>query len=230
MRLLLTSTAFVALLGAGTAQAQENCTIPSNYDAPNSQLETLHDAAVVLRDMGQGGACMRLVGIIRDASADRSATNTGEMATETAMNSTDQMSETDEADTMEKVNRARPIGDANIQFDTTRFEGDTLLGADGESIGTIDGLQLRPDGEPAYVIVAFGGFLGFGENHAAVPYEKLRVFEEANSDDITFVLPMTADAMKNSPRFETDNTSWFENDDWRDQNDSYYEENLQQRS
>ena len=76
---------------------------------------------------------------------------------------------------------------------------------------------VSPDNKPSYALVSYGGFLGLGEEQAAVPVAALRV-----SPDKYVFLPMTADQLKAAPKLERGTADWWTNDNFRAQNDQYY--------
>jgi hypothetical protein len=49
-----------------------------------------------------------------------------------------------------------------------RLMGRTVVGSDGERIGTITDVILGPDGQARHLVVRSGGFLGLGGRHVAV--------------------------------------------------------------
>jgi hypothetical protein len=80
---------------------------------------------------------------------------------------------------------------------------DDVIGADvrnyqDEGLGSIDDVIFDVDGRIAYVLVARGGFLGFGEDLVAVPWEGLH----ANLQMDTFVLDVPEEVMDQAPTIE----------------------------
>ncbi len=95
--------------------------------------------------------------------------------------------------------------------------GADVYGTDNDSIGEIEDVIVSPDNKPSYALVSYGGFLGLGEEQAAVPVAALRV-----SPDKYVFLPMTADQLKAAPKLERGTADWWTNDNFRAQNDQYY--------
>jgi hypothetical protein len=55
-----------------------------------------------------------------------------------------------------------------------RVEGTTIRRPNGDKIGTIQRLMIdKASGQVAYAVLSFGGFLGFGEKHFPIPWERL---------------------------------------------------------
>jgi sporulation protein YlmC with PRC-barrel domain len=61
-----------------------------------------------------------------------------------------------------------------------------ILGMDvtdrrGERLGTIDELAIARDGAVSYAVIAYGGFLGIGDSHIAVPWDRMEFDEQRES-------------------------------------------------
>jgi hypothetical protein len=95
--------------------------------------------------------------------------------------------------------------------------GADVYGTDNDSIGEIEDVIVSPDNKPSYALVSYGGFLGLGEEQAAVPVAALRV----SPDKYVFV-PMTADHLKAAPKLQRGTADWWTNENFRAQNDQYY--------
>lgn len=95
--------------------------------------------------------------------------------------------------------------------------GADVYGTDNDSIGEIEDVIVSPDNKPSYALVSYGGFLGLGEEQAAVPVAALRV-----SPDKYVFLPMTADQLKAAPKLQRGTADWWTNENFRAQNDQYY--------
>jgi hypothetical protein len=56
-----------------------------------------------------------------------------------------------------------------------RVEGTVVRRLSGERIGSIQRLMIdKVSGNVAYAVLRFGGFLGMGEKHLPIPWEKLK--------------------------------------------------------
>jgi sporulation protein YlmC with PRC-barrel domain len=101
----------------------------------------------------------------------------------------------------------------------TVAQADTLIGMDvenaqGQDLGEIDDLAINvKDGRIAYAALAYGGWLGLGENLAAVPWEALKL----NMAERQFTLNLDKDKLQNAPRFaknqwpQTLDNKWLSN-------------------
>jgi hypothetical protein len=55
-----------------------------------------------------------------------------------------------------------------------RVEGTAVRRPDGSKIGSIERLMIdKLSGKVAYAVLSFGGFLGMGEKHAPIPWDRL---------------------------------------------------------
>ena len=55
-----------------------------------------------------------------------------------------------------------------------RVEGTAVRRPDGSKIGSIERLMINKlSGKVAYAVLSFGGFLGMGEKHAPIPWDRL---------------------------------------------------------
>lgn len=58
---------------------------------------------------------------------------------------------------------------------SNRIEGTAVYDTDGEQLGTVMNFMVdKVTGQVAYVVMAFGGFLGLGESHHPLPWRALR--------------------------------------------------------
>jgi uncharacterized protein YrrD len=51
----------------------------------------------------------------------------------------------------------------------------------GNRLGTIHDVAIERDGSVAYAVISYGGFLGMGDNHVAVPWDRLSMDRERES-------------------------------------------------
>jgi sporulation protein YlmC with PRC-barrel domain len=59
-------------------------------------------------------------------------------------------------------------------IESDRVEGTTVYDPNGNQIGTIKRLMIEKiSGRVAYAVMAFGGFLGLGEEEHTIPWDKL---------------------------------------------------------
>lgn len=94
--------------------------------------------------------------------------------------------------------------------------GTEVYGSDGSHIGTIDHLMIdKQSGKVAYAVMGFGGFLGLGEDHHPVPWNKLD-YDPARGG---FVTDLTEAAVKGAPEHRDD---WHADRDWETRIHEHY--------
>src|SRR3990172_4561231 len=92
---------------------------------------------------------------------------------------------------------------------TTSIIGNKVINTSGEQLGTIKELMIDlEDGQIAYAVLSFGGFLGLGDKLFAIPLEAL-TFGSRSSEDQTVILDVDREVLKNAPGFDKDH--WPDN-------------------
>jgi sporulation protein YlmC with PRC-barrel domain len=85
---------------------------------------------------------------------------------------------------------------------TADIIGDKVVNRSGENLGKIEELMLDLEkGRVAYAVLSFGGFLGLGDKHFALPFEALKL--DANQE--CFILDIDKEKLKNAPGFDKSN-------------------------
>ncbi len=88
----------------------------------------------------------------------------------------------------------------------TSIIGNKVMNASGEQLGNIKELMIDlDDGQIAYAVLSFGGFLGLGDKLFAIPWEALTI----NSEDHTITLDVDKEVLKDAPGFDKDH--WPDN-------------------
>src|SRR5688500_2828340 len=83
----------------------------------------------------------------------------------------------------------------------TNILGKKVVNPAGEQLGNIKELMIDiDDGQVAYAVLSFGGFLGLGDKLFAIPLEALTF----NSKDQTAILDVDKEVLKNAPGFDKD--------------------------
>jgi len=87
----------------------------------------------------------------------------------------------------------------------------------GESLGSIYGLMLNKlNGQVAYAVMSFGGFLGIGESYHPLPWRALTYDPKMGA----YVVDLDRNRLENAPRYTSaDQTDWYRD---RDRIDAYY--------
>ncbi|MBK8180350.1 MAG: PRC-barrel domain-containing protein [Planctomycetes bacterium] len=107
--------------------------------------------------------------------------------------------------------------------------GMKVVSKDGESLGKIEDLVVRPSGNSSYAVLSFGGWLGMNDKLFAMPWSVLRAVElDTTKKDSarTLVLPVVKERFKTAPGF--DKRSWpnLANPDWAKDIDAFYSGDL----
>jgi sporulation protein YlmC with PRC-barrel domain len=96
----------------------------------------------------------------------------------------------------------------------TSIIGDKVENLKGEDIGRIKDIMIDiHTGKIEYIIIEFGGFLGFGEKLFAVPFAALKL----NKKKSDFMLDIDKKNMENAPGFNKNH--------WPETNSHYYDVN-----
>ena len=91
--------------------------------------------------------------------------------------------------------------DRNLLLSTGSLKNTKIVNLDGENLGNLDEIMLHADsGDIAYAVVSFGGFLGMGDKHFAVPWEALTI----DTDEHRIVLDIDRERLENAPGFDKD--------------------------
>jgi opacity protein-like surface antigen len=84
----------------------------------------------------------------------------------------------------------------------SKLIGATVYGPDNASIGDINDVLIAKDGKINAVVIGVGGFLGVGEKHVAVPFEKLNVTRRPDSASIAKItVSYSKDQLSSAPQF-----------------------------
>lgn len=110
-----------------------------------------------------------------------------------------------------------PFMERKMVMSAAELIGTDVYGTNNDSIGEIEDVIVSPDNKPSYALVSYGGFLGLGEEQAAVPIAALRI-----SPDRYVFIPMTAEQLKAAPKLQRGTADWWTNENFRAQNDQYY--------
>lgn len=101
----------------------------------------------------------------------------------------------------------------------TTLVGDDVCNPHGEDVGEIKEIMLdMRNGEVAYAVLSFGGFLGMGEKLFAVPWRALKL----DTENKRFVLNVDQDRLKNAPGFHKSNWPDMADQSWAREIHAYY--------
>ncbi|WP_162906799.1 PRC-barrel domain-containing protein [Algihabitans albus] len=223
MKKYLASAAVIALMSgaAGTAAAEECRVTNAEYEQQVMEnpdlrasytvdllrdIRELRDAAHTLAAYGKIDACQNLAETINTM-----VENPEELQRDML-----------QAEAVEPAaytfDEAQELAQTESQLRVDQMLGADVRGQNNEVIGEISDVVISPTGESAYAIVAYGGFLGIGEEESAVPFDVLK----ASQDGEVFFLPMTEEKLEGAPRFVRGDFEWSADQEWLQQNDAFY--------
>ena len=180
-----------------TATAESTAAAPwsgvsADIRSPRAQIRELYGAAQVLAYQGDVEGCQYLLSVLQDTYQGYT-TQLGEAGVEP---------EAISGWRQERIALAEPV----TEMSAGRLNVDDLTGTDvrnlkDESLGSVSDIIVDPTtGQLDYAIVARGGFLGIGEDHVAVPWERFRATAGLN----TLVLNITESAFSEAPTVDPD--------------------------
>jgi len=103
--------------------------------------------------------------------------------------------------TLDKRETATLIG-------SDKVEGTNVYRSNGDKIGSIDRVMIdKQSGKVAYAVMAFGGFLGIGDDHYPVPWSLLRYNSKLGGYEVN----ISEQQLTGAPHYGRD-----ENWDWED--------------
>ena len=87
-------------------------------------------------------------------------------------------------------------------LNASRVIGNSVRNANGDDLGKIEDLMLEAtQGQIAYAVLSFGGFLGMGDKLFAIPWDALTLVPEEHS----FILNVDKGTLESAPGFDKDN-------------------------
>jgi sporulation protein YlmC with PRC-barrel domain len=100
------------------------------------------------------------------------------------------------------------------------LDGNKIICTEGDEVGKVKEIMLDvQSGRIAYVVMSSGGFLGIGDKLMAIPWSALTL----DTDRKCFLLPMTAERIKNAPGFDKDHWPSMADMTWATGLHEYYE-------
>jgi hypothetical protein len=102
-------------------------------------------------------------------------------------------------------------------IESDRVEGTTVYDPKGTNIGSIKRLMIEKlSGRVAYAVASFGGFLGMGEDHYTLPWNKLTYDTGLGG----YRTDVTEDQLRGAPAFSRDrNYTWSDRERERELHD-----------
>lgn len=212
-------------------------------------LRSLREAAMILKQRNQEEACQQIVSVIDnmrkkgamsgDQSGDQAANKDGMKDGQKAAgnnNTGDTRAANRQAGnragsgydmtwqerSKQRMADAKPLDQAKGQLAASNLIGADVIGTGNDTIAEVNDVVMEPNGKAAYLVVGFGGFLGLGEDQAAIPFERLKVAYD-NNGNATFYLGMTEEQLSQAPKFKRGTVDWVSDDNWRKKNDAFYQ-------
>lgn len=95
--------------------------------------------------------------------------------------------------------------------------GAAVYGSDGAKVGHIDHLMIdKQSGTITYAVMGFGGFLGMGEDHHSIPWQKLTY--DINKQG--YVTDITEEQLKGAPERSDE---WHRDRGWEQRTYDHYD-------
>lgn len=93
----------------------------------------------------------------------------------------------------------------------TTLIGDRVRNVEGEDLGEIKELMIDiNNGEIAYAVLSFGGFLGMGDKLFAVPWNALTL----STEEKKFIFNVPKEKLENAPGFDKDDWPNMADREW----------------
>jgi hypothetical protein len=193
------------------AEIHDNIQYRMQYAGPLQQdLRRLRDAAYTLQQHEQVAACEEVVAAMREIAENPADA----AAADTAYDAWMQREE-------ERIKNAQPLSDVTGQLSAEGLIGADVRNVAIEELGEVaDVIFAQGDGASSYIILARGGFLGMGENHVAIPFDRLRI----SPDHEVLYADLTVEQIEDAPSFERGDRSWIGDESAHEQIDNYFTE------
>ena len=87
-----------------------------------------------------------------------------------------------------------------------QVEGTTIYNPAGDNLGSVEDVMIdKVTGKIAYAVVGFGGFLGIGDRHYPLPWEKLKYDTNMGG----YVVDLDKRMLEGAPSYsDTDTVGW----------------------
>lgn len=161
--------------------------------SPRAQVRELYGAAQVLAYQGNSEGCQYLLEVLDSTYQSYTA----------RLNDAGIAPDNVSGWRQEQLALAQPVTDLSEmgRLNTDDITGSDVRNLEDENLGSVSDLVIDPaSGELTYVVVARGGFLGFGEDYVAVPWERFSATPGLN----TLVLNMDPETLQDAPVIDPD--------------------------
>jgi len=93
-----------------------------------------------------------------------------------------------------------PVHGRHDLIGSDRVEGTNVYRSDGTKIGEVERVMIdKLSGQAAYAVMSFGGFLGLGEDHYPIPWQRLTYNERLGGYEVN----ISDDELKHAPKYAT---------------------------
>lgn len=100
-----------------------------------------------------------------------------------------------------------------------KVEGTPVVNRQGEQLGSIEKVMIdKISGKVAYAVMSFGGFLGMGDRHHALPWSILTY--DTGKDG--YVVDLDKNTLEKAPTFGAKETPNYEDEAWGREIHDYY--------
>jgi sporulation protein YlmC with PRC-barrel domain len=97
--------------------------------------------------------------------------------------------------------------------------GSRVRNRENEDLGKIEDIMLDPGSSRiAYAVLSFGGFLGMGDKHFAIPWDSL----EVDSMNEGFILNVDKQTLEDAPGFDKNDRPDFTDRTWGESIHQHY--------
>ncbi len=102
---------------------------------------------------------------------------------------------------------------------SSKVAGTAVYNADDEKIGQIEKLMIdKAGGRVSFAVMSFGGFLGIGEQHYPIPWDKLVYDPDLDG----YIVAIRREELEQAPRMEPGEEPPQGDLDWNDSVRLYY--------
>lgn len=100
-----------------------------------------------------------------------------------------------------------------------KVQGSEVVSPAGDALGHVEDLMIdKVTGRIVYAVLTYGGLLGLGEKHFALPWEAL----DYSVDRAAYVLDVDPDLLERAPGFRRDQAPDMSDRRWGEQIHQYY--------
>ncbi len=111
---------------------------------------------------------------------------------------------------------ASTVANGTLLISARSIQGTLVYSPTGDDLGRIDDVMIdTASGRTVYGILEFGGFLGLGGGHHAIPFAMLRYDGQRDG----YVTDLCKEQREKAPTLDDD---WGVSSDWQKRSDDFY--------